>query len=279
MKRLFLLLWRNNFTLLFLFLWFSSLYLVILNNRFQQVYVFNSANTVVATILESMHEVSEYLNLKQTNQSLARENADLRSMLASNFYNLNVGDSTVKDSSLLQQYTYAPARVVNSTINRRNNYLTLDKGSKHGVRPDMGVIASDGVVGIVKDVSEHYCTVMSLLHKNSRISARFERSNYFGSVVWNGEDSRRAELMEIAKHVKFKKGDTLVTTVFSTVFPEGVPVGTVSDFELQPDANFFVIDIKLAVDYARLNHVYIVKNLLKDEQRKLEQETVSTDDN
>lgn len=279
MKRLFQLLWNNNFTLLFIFLWSISIYLVVLNNRFQQVYVVNSSNRVAASILESMHEVSEYLSLKETNISLSRENAELRSRLASNFYTLGVSDSSINDSLFLQQYTYMPARVVNSTINRRNNYLTLDKGSRHGIKPDMGVISSDGVVGIVKDVSEHYCTVMSLLHKNSRVSARFKKSNYFGSVVWNGEDSREAELLEVAKHVKFKKGDTLVTTVFSTVFPEGVPVGTVSGYELKNDANFFEIDLKLATDYARLTHVYIVKNLLKDEQRKLEMESTTSDDN
>ena len=239
----------------------------------------NSSNRVAASILESMHEISEYLSLKETNTSLSRENAELRSKLASNFYTLAVKDSSISDSLFLQQYTYTPARVVNSTINRRNNYLTLDKGSRHGIQPDMGVISSDGVVGIVKDVSEHYCTVMSLLHKNSRVSARFKKSNYFGSVVWSGEDSRKAELLEVAKHVKFKKGDTLVTTVFSTVFPEGVPVGTVSGYELKNDANFFDIDIKLATDYARLSHVYIVKNLLKDEQRKLEMESTASDDN
>ncbi|MFN5323726.1 MAG: rod shape-determining protein MreC [Bacteroidota bacterium] len=279
MKRLFQLLWRNNFTLLFLFLWSLSMYLVVANNRFQQVYVFNSANRVVASVLVTVNYFSEYLNLKETNASLARENAELKSKLASNFYSLTASDTTVKDSSRLQQYTYMTARVVNSTVNRRNNYITLDKGRIHGVEPDMGVISSDGVVGIVKDVSEHYSTVMSILHKNSRVSARFAKNNYFGSVVWDGDNSREAELLEIAKHVRFKKGDTLVTTVFSTVFPEGVPVGTVLGYELKAEANFYNIDIRLSTDFARLSHVYIVKNLLKEEQRKLEQETSLADDN
>ena len=154
MKRLFQLLWNNNFTLLFLFLWFFSLYLVFLNNRFQQVYVVNSSNNVAAFVLESMHEVSEYLSLKETNASLSRENAELRGKLASNFYTLSVRDSLVSDSAFIQQYTYTTARVVNSTINRRNNYLTLDKGSQQGIKPDMGVISSDGVVGIVKQHSD-----------------------------------------------------------------------------------------------------------------------------
>jgi rod shape-determining protein MreC len=279
MKKLFLLLWRNNFTILFLFLWSISIYLVVANNRFQQVYVFNSANSAVASIMVSVNYFTDYLHLKETNESLARENAELKGRLASNFYSLSSSDSTIKDSSYVQQYTYTTARVVNSSVNRRNNYLTLDKGRIHGIQTDMGVISSDGVVGIVKDVSEHYCTVMSLLHKNSKVSARFIGTNYFGSVVWDGESSREADLLEIPKHVRFKKGDTLVTTVFSTVFPEGVRVGTVSGFELKSEANFYQIDLKLSTDFAKLSHVYIVKNLLKDEQQKLEEKTTESDDN
>ncbi len=279
MKKLFQLLWRNNFTILFLFLWTISIYLVVANNRFQQVYVFNSANTMVASIMEMVNYFADYLHLKETNESLAKENAELKSKLASNYYSLSITDSTVKDSAYIQQYTYTTARVVNSSVNRRNNYLTLDKGRIHGIQPDMGVISSDGVVGIVKDVSDHYCTVMSLLHKNSKVSARFLGTNYFGSVVWEGDNSRRAELLEIPKHVRFKKGDTLVTTVFSTVFPEGVRVGTVSGFELKSEANFYQIDLKLSTDFAKLSHVYIVKNLLKAEQKQLEEKTNASDDN
>ena len=144
-------------------------------------------------MMEVVHYFSEYINLKETNESLARENAHLRSMLVSNNYSLHASDTTVKDTTYLQQYSYIEARVVNNSINRRNNYLTLDKGSLHGITTDMGVISSDGVVGIVKDVSPHYCTVMSVLHKNSKVSARLLHTNYFGSLVWNGGDSRFRE--------------------------------------------------------------------------------------
>jgi rod shape-determining protein MreC len=178
-----------------------------------------------------------------------------------------------------QQYTFVNARVVNNSIGRRNNFITLDKGTSNGVEKDMGVISSSGVVGIVKDVSLHYCTVMSVLHKNTKISTRFKNSNYFGSLVWNGENHREATFLEIAKHVKFKTGDTLVTTVYSSIFPEGIMVGVVKSWELKPGDNFYKINVKLSTNFANLSHVYIVDNLMKREQLELENKTLSKDDN
>ena len=149
----------------------------------------------------------------------------------------------------------------------------------HGVEKDMGVISSSGVVGIVKDVSEHYCTVMSVLHKNTKISSRFKNNNYFGSLVWEGENSRIGTLLEIAKHVKFNKGDTIVSTVYSSVFPEGIIIGTVDDWEIKPGDNFYKIKVKLSTNFYNLSHVYIVNNLHKKEQLDLENFTNSNNDN
>lgn len=279
MKSLFLLLWRNNFTLLFLFLWSISFYLVVRNNNFQQVSVFNSTNKIVASVLEAVNYVKEYINLKENNSSLARENSRLKSLLPGTWYEKSALRTMIEDTVRLQQYTYITARVVNNSINRRSNYLTLDKGYMQGVQKDMGVISSAGVVGIVKDVSRHYCTVMSVLHKNTRISTRFQNSNYFGSLVWDGTDNREATLLEIAKHVKFSKGDTLITTVYSSIFPEGVMVGTIKEYELKPGDNFYKITVSLSTNFANLSHVYIVDNLFKNEQRDLETNTISKDDN
>ncbi len=279
MRSLFLLLWRNNFTLLFLLLWTLSFLLVIRNNNFQQVSVFNSTNKVVASVLEAVNYVKEYINLKENNASLAMENSNLKSLLPETWYENRALRTMVNDTIKSQQYTYITTRVVNNSINRRSNYLTLDKGSLQGVEKDMGVISSAGVVGIVKDVSKHYCTVMSVLHKNTRISTRFKNNNYFGSLEWDGSDSREATLLEIAKHVKFNVGDTLVTTVYSAIFPEGVMVGVVKNSELKPGDNFYKITVKLSTNFSNLSHVYIVDNLLKQEQKKLESNTVSKDDN
>jgi rod shape-determining protein MreC len=143
----------------------------------------------------------------------------------------------------------------------------------------MGVISSSGVVGIVKDVSPHYCTVMSVLHKNTQISTGFKNSNYFGSLIWDGKNSRVATLMEIAKHVRFNKGDTLVTTVYSAIFPKGVLVGTIAGWELRPGDNFYKIDVLLSTNFSNLSHVYIVDNLLKQEQWELEEASRTKDDN
>lgn len=278
MKNLFILLWRNNFTLLFLLLFSLSVYLVVLNNNFQQVAFLNSTNRVTASVLSAVNSVNSYLNLREKNADLAGENAILKSKLPENFYDLKINTITANDTLLRQQYTYLEARVVSNSVNRRSNYLTLDKGSIHGVKKDMGVISSRGVVGIVKDVSPRYCTVMSLLHKNSRVSTRFSKNHYFGSLVWEGMNSREATLLDIARHVKFSKGDTLVTTTYSAIFPEGIMVGTVQGSEVRKGDNFFRITVFLSVNFNNLSHVYIVNNLLKEEQQTLEANTTATDD-
>jgi rod shape-determining protein MreC len=260
-------------------LWAFCFFLIVSNNKFQQVSVFNSTNKVVASVMEAVNYIKEYINLKENNASLARENAMLKSLLPESFYDNSVLRTAIDDTLFSQKYSFITARVVNNSINRRSNYLTLDKGTMHGITKDMGVISSSGAVGIVKDVSDHYCTVMSVLHKNTRISTRFKNSSYFGSLLWDGSSSTEATLVEVAKHVNFKVGDTLVTTQFSTIFPEGVMIGTVKSSDIRPGDNFFRITVKLSTNFSNLSHVYIVDNLFKREQLELEQKTVTKDDN
>ena len=183
----------------------------------------------------------------------------------------------VSDSLKHQQYSFIMAKVINNSITRRNNYLTLDKGSLLGVKPEMGVVTSQGVVGIVKNVSEHFCTVMSVLHKDTRIGARFKNNNYFGSLAWEGTDPKTAVLKDIAKHVIFKTGDTVVTTSYSAVFPENILIGTVQSSEIKPGENFYNIQIKLSTNFSNLTYVYVVNNIFKSEQREMESETVKND--
>ena len=228
--------------------------------------------------METVNYVMEYINLKENNASLAQENANLKGRMPESYYSNQSLRTFIDDTTLTQQYTYITARVVNNSVNRRNNYLTLDKGSLHGIHSDMGVISSSGVVGIVKDVSRHYCTVMSVLHKNTRISTKFLHNNYFGSLVWNGGDIRMAMLTDVAKHVKFQKGDTLVTTQYSAVFPEGIMVGVVRGFDIDPGDNFYSITVSLSTDFANLSHVYIVDNMFKNEQQQLENNSLASDD-
>jgi rod shape-determining protein MreC len=270
MRLLFLLLWRNNFTLFFILLQALCLYFLIRNSRFQQASIFNATNKVVTTTMEGVSYVKEYIHLRDNNNSLAEENARLRGLLNDAHY---VEDSTtvlVNDTLGYQQYSYLPARVINNAVHHRNNFITLNKGSKEGVQPEMAVITSNGVVGIVNHVSDHYCTVMSLLHKETNISAMIRSNGFFGSLKWDGENPDYVYLNEIDKTVPVRKGDTVVTTSFSAIFPAGVQIGKVEETKIEPGSPFFRIKVKLFMSFRNLSHVYIVKNLLKEEQRKLE---------
>jgi rod shape-determining protein MreC len=214
--------------------------------------------------MEGVNYVNEYIKLKATNKNLANENARLRSLLPDAYYESGILKNTVSDTIKHQQYSFIVSKVINNSMTRRNNYLTLDKGSLQGIKPEMGVITSQGVVGIVKNVSTHYSTVMSMLHKDIRISARFKNNNYFGSLAWEGTDPTLAVLKDIAKHVSFKAGDTVVTTTYSAVFPENILIGTVASFDIKPGENFYNIQIKLSTNFSNLTYVYIVNNVLKE---------------
>lgn len=270
MKLLFQLIWRNNFTLFFILLQVFCFYLLIQNNRFQQASVLNATNKVVTNTMEMVNYVKEYIHLRDNNTSLSEENAYLRSLLSESKYEQDSLYKVTKDTINLQQYEFITAKVVNNSIKNRNNFITLNKGSLQGIRPEMGVIGPKGIVGIVNHVSEHYCTVMSLLHKESSSSAMIKRNKFFGSLKWDGEDPKYMYLKEIDKTVPIQKGDSIVTTAFSATYPSGIYIGRVVDFQVEPGSPFYKIKVKLAMPFSGLSHVYVVKNLMKDEQKSLE---------
>lgn len=270
MRNLFLFLWRNNFTLMFLFLESICVYLLVKNNSYQSASYFNATNKVVISVNESVNYVKEYLNLRSNNEYLTKENALLRNQL-SELTGFNPASSiAITDTFHHQQYSYVPAKIINNTVNRRNNFLTLNRGFNDSIRNEMAVISSNGIIGIVKDVSPHFCTVMSVLHKDMKVSVRFKKNNYFGSLVWNGGEPRIATLLDIAKHVTFTKGDTIVTTAYSSIFPEGIMVGTVANSAVKSGDNFYTIDVLLSTNFNNVSSAYVVRNLYKEEQKKLE---------
>jgi rod shape-determining protein MreC len=277
MRLLFLLLWRNNFTIVFFLLQGLSFYLLIENNKYQNASVLNATNAVVTKTTEGVSYVREYIHLRENNQFLADENARLRAQLREASYQSDTNRTEVTDTLMKQQYTFITAKVINNSVNRRNNYLTLNKGKLQGIKPEMGVITSNGIAGIVKQVSDHYCTVMSLLHKDSRISAKIKSNNFFGSLVWDGNDPRFASLNEIDKTVPVRIGDTIVTTSFSSIFPADILIGVVSAKELRKGSNFHDIRVKLTTRFDNLTYVYVVDNLMKNEQRMLEEQSNTQD--
>ena len=227
---------------------------------------------MAANINQTVTSVTDYINLGKVNSDLSQENSRLRSMLPEVFYSNSAEKKSIHDTVLHQQYSFMSAKVVDNSVNRRNNYLTLNIGSLDGVQREMGVVCSEGLVGIVKDVSPHFCSVMSFLHKDSRISAKVKKSGYIGSLVWDGTNSEHATLKDIALHVQLAKGDTIVTSSYSSIFPEGIMIGWVENVEAKAGDNFYNITIRLSTEFSRLSYVYIVSNVLKAEQQTLEAE-------
>ncbi len=269
MRNLWLFISKYNAFFLLVIFFTISLILLINNNSYQRASVWNSSNQVVGTAYERVNEFSSYLVLGKTNDSLAAENARLRNLLKSSYYDDSLRQVTVKDSVLKQQYTYTIARVINNSVHQKNNYLTINRGSKHGIKKGMGVTASSGVIGIVLNVSKNFSTIRSLLHTETKISASVDGN--IGSLVW-GEgnyDSRFALLKDIQSHLKIKKGARVITSEFS-LFPPGTNIGYVTESDTRDGNSALNILVKLDTDFAKLQFVYVIINLLSEEQLNLE---------
>ena len=256
---------------LFLFLEVIAFSMLFNSNNYQSASFFNSSNKISGKIFSISSNVESFINLSIVNDSLSIENARLKNQVLTERYSNKINTGVYTDTSMsFQQYTYIQAKVINNTILKRNNYLTLNRGRIHGIRKNMGVICGDGIVGIVKDVSDHYCSVISFLHKDSRISAQLNSSKDFGSLVWDGLNPKIASLRDIPTHVKVKIGDSITTTGFSSIFPENVMVGKVNSVSQKNGDNFFEVSINLSTNFSTLRYVYVVSDILADEKVKIE---------
>lgn len=278
MRNLLSFVWRHYFFFVFLFLEAWCIYLIVQNNYYQRASVVNSSNKLSANVLTASKNVEDYFYLKDVNERLANENAELRSRLLESYSVIFSDVHSVSDTVLKQKYTFTSAKVVNNSTNRRNNYLTLSKGSKQGIAKDMAVITNTGVVGQVKDVSENFCTVMSMLHSKTIVSAKIKKDGSYGPLTWDGADFEYATLSDIPTHVLLRKGDTIVTSAYSLTFPENIKIGTVESFVRKSGEYFYTVKVKLLTDFKKLSHVYIVNNLLKDEQDELEKKSETDKD-
>ncbi|MGB0887589.1 MAG: rod shape-determining protein MreC [Vicingaceae bacterium] len=271
MRNLIRFLSKNSFLFLFLFLLFVSFSLLVQNNNYQNSKFFNSSNFLIGNLYETINNVNDYFNLKEVNAELAEQNAKLQTTQITTFSKVFGNTVTISDTAYSQKYVYTSAKAINNSTNKRENYITINKGSINGIEAGMGVISANGVIGTIKNVSENFCSVMSVLHEKNATSAKIKKSGYIGSLVWELGNYRIAQLKDIPNHVKLTKGDTIITSGYSSVFPEGILVGVVSDFNLPDGDNFYNIEIELSVDYKKLSHVFIVKSLMKEEQEKLEE--------
>ncbi|MBO4370309.1 MAG: rod shape-determining protein MreC [Paludibacteraceae bacterium] len=270
---------RFSALLLFIVLEIIAIVLMVNRNNYHLSMFMNSSNAVSGGFYQMSNGVTEYFGLRHKNEGLSdennrlkNENQQLRKQLAA-YQSLKdkraVADTLVPVS---EQYTYIRAKVINNTVNNFQNYLTINKGLRDGIRPDMGVVCADGVVGIVMHASQHYSVVLSMLNPNSRISSRLDSCRNFGSVVWDGLNPDRCDLIEIPRHAKVHEGEKVITSGFSSIFPEGIPVGTVHSIELKPSDNFYNITIDLATDFRRLSYVEVIAYTHRDEMVELEKE-------
>ncbi len=227
---------------------------------------------MASSFYEKINNTTSYFSLRRINDSLLNENARLRTMQLNAYYQNGFTLSTLNDTNYKQQYSYISANVVNNSVIRRNNYITIDKGRIHGIEPNMGVISSNGVVGIVTGVSEHFSTIRSALNKETKISAMLKKNGAFGSLAWNGDNPKYTNLVDVNKHVQVKVGDEVVTNDFSTIFPVGIPIGTIAEQSLDAGDNFHTLKVELYTDFSTLRNVYVIRNKFKDEQLELERQ-------
>jgi len=264
---------RYHFLLLFVLLEIFAITLLVNSTYYQSSAILQAGSRVTGRFYTSISNATDYLKLRTTNEQLAQENAMLRQMKGVSFLKNDTNSFWVNDTLHKQQYQYIVSKVVLNTVGKRNNYIMLDKGSRSGIKKDMAVITSNGIVGTVVNVSENFSWVMSLLNKHTRISGRITKNNQMGTVVWNGVDHMYGTLTDIPAHVKIAKGDTIVSSGYSYIFPAGIMMGTISDFRVEQGDHFYIIPFKFSVDFNALQYVYVVKNLMKDEQEALEKST------
>lgn len=276
MRKLLQFLYQNNHWFLFIILEVTSFILIFKNNNYQHSVYLTSANSVVSKMYEWKSTVTSYFLLKSINEDLLDRNMALEQKVSvlegilREEYSLEEEDRLLANS-LLSKYKLYSAHVVQNSLNRGNNFITINKGSRDGIRPEMGVVNGNGVVGIVYKTSPHYSWVMSLLNTKTNISCKISGSNYFGNLVWEYGDVGYAYLHDLPGHATFSLGDTIVTSGYSAIFPEGVLVGTVDDMRDVDNGASFLLKIKLSVDFGKLDGVRIIENADLNERKDLEE--------
>lgn len=245
------------------------------SNPFQHSVYLTSANQVSASIYNASNSVTSYFNLHEINEDLQHRNAELElEILALKEQLMKLDEykqaAEYVPDSIFSRYDFVVAHVINNSVARPHNYLTINKGSVDGIKPDMGVVDQNGVVGKINVVGPHSARVISLLNDNLRISCKIKGSQQVGSLVWDGEDSRYALLRELPRHATFHKGDTIITSGYSTTFPEGVPVGVIEREMKEIDDNFFTLKIKLFTDFSQLSTVRVIIDRMTDELKIVE---------
>lgn len=251
--------------------------LLFARNPYQHHVYLTSANSISSAVYKTTNNVTSYFSLREINEDLQHRNSDLELEIYKlkeviRDYQEQVYADTMTIDSALTRYQFLIAHVINNSINRSHNYITIEKGRLDGVEPEMGVMDQNGIVGIVNVVGDHTARLISVLNPYLRLSCKVKGEDQVGSLVWDGRDPGEAILEELPKHAKFVKGDTIVTSGYSSVFPEGVPVGTIITGSRDREDNFYTLRIKLFTDFSTLSTVRVIRDKMKDELTTVEKE-------
>ena len=257
--------------MLFLLLIIVSLSLTIQSHSFHKSKVISSANFLSGGVYEKMNNINEYFNLKIQNDELAKENARLKGLL------FNLKDTTklpeVDSIYGVKKIDIIISKVIKNSYSVHENYLTLNSGSKQGIKQDMGVINSLGIVGVIENTSTNYATVLSILNTSRPLNAKIKKSGHYGSLTWNGKSTGFVQLTDVPRLASVRKGDTIVTGGLSDIFPENINIGTIDRVLTDNETNFYTLDIKLFNDMTSLGYVYIIKNKDTPEIKNLEKKS------
>lgn len=254
-----------------------SAILLLSSNPYQHHVYLTSANVVASGLYRTTNGVTSYFSLREINEDLQRRNSDLELEVYSlkemiREQNQRMYADTMTVDSALSRYHFIIAHIINNSINHSHNYITIEKGRLDGIEPEMGVMDQNGIVGIVNVVGDHTARLISVLNPYLRLSCKVKGENQVGSLVWDGKNPGEAILEELPKHAKFIKGDTIVTSGYSSVFPEGVPVGTIMSGTRDREDNFYTLRVKLFTDFSTLSTVRVIRDKMKDELVTVEKE-------
>jgi rod shape-determining protein MreC len=273
MNEFFLFLARSRAFLLFAVLEIFALFCVYRYNNYGSAILFNTTNTVVGKIAKTQNAAIRYTKLNSINENLVKENIQLGQELATLRHKLSAfeGQTMGLDSAMMTRYQFEYAEAINFTTSQRNNFITINKGSKHGIKPGMGVITATGIVGKVKVVSPNMSLVTSILHSENLVSSKIKRSNRLGTVKWEGLSPKEVELLYIDLFEPVSIGDTVVTSDLNKIFGGNIMIGTVKKATQKKGSQFKSITLNLSTDFNNLAYVYVIKNALIEEQVLLEQ--------
>lgn len=270
MRNLIYLIIRYSAFILFVLLEVLAFTIIVKFNQSQKEIWMHSSNLLAGSLNKRVEKVEDYFDLQVQNDSLVAENARLRETIINyRVSSRNNAFQNFEQQDSLNFYELIPVLICNKTLMQRNNFLTIDKGSKHGIEVGMGVISDNGIVGIIKAVSTHFSTVLLITNSQSRISAKVNRNNLPGSLIWTNPNPRILNLADIPKHADIEIGDSISTSGYSISFPPDLYIGKISDFTVEGGGNNYNIKVRLGYEIAQLEHVYVIKYTKKEEKEEM----------